>query len=57
MLKMLCYFREAKAVGGSMNLREQLPLFYGLKDLGISCDGNKVTMTITKVSILFRFGR
>ena len=54
---MLCYFREAKAVGGSMNLREQLPLFYGLKDLGISCDGNKVTMTITKVSILFRFGR
>ena len=32
-----------------MNLRELLPLFNQVKDLGISCDGSKVTMTITKV--------
>lgn len=46
--------REAKAVGGSINLKQKLPNFDVLKDLGISCDGNKVTMTVIKV-IFFIF--
>ena len=45
--------REAKGLGGSMNLREKLPLFNQVKDLGISCDGSKVTMTIMKVITCF----
>jgi hypothetical protein len=32
-----------------MNLKQQLPSFDTLKDLGLSCDGNKVTMTVLKV--------
>ena len=47
--------REAKAVGGSMNLKQKLPNFDALKDLGISCDGNKVTMTVIKVKWNFCF--
>jgi hypothetical protein len=40
-----------------MNLKQKLPNFDTIKDLGISCDGYKVTMTILKVSIkqLFYF--
>ena len=41
--------REAKSYGGSINMKQQLPVFDSLKDLGISCDGNKVTMTVIKV--------
>ena len=41
--------REAKSIGGSMNLKQQLVNFDSLRDLGISCDGNKVTMTVMKV--------
>lgn len=44
--------REAKLVGGSMNLKQQLPNFDTLKDLGLSCDGNKVTMTVLKVKLI-----
>ncbi|CAF0790150.1 unnamed protein product [Brachionus calyciflorus] len=40
--------REAKSIGGSMNLKQKLPIFDTIKDLGISCDGNKVTMTVMK---------
>ena len=40
--------REAKAIGGFMNLRQKLPNFDAIKDLGVSCDGYKVTMTILK---------
>lgn len=39
-------------IGGSMNLKQQLPNFDTIRDLGISCDGNNVTMTVTKVRIL-----
>lgn len=46
------YFRDAKMIGGSMNLKQQLPNFDTIRDLGISCDGNNVTMTVTKVRIL-----
>jgi len=38
--------REAKAIGGFMNLRQKLPNFDAIKDLGVSCDGYKVTMTM-----------
>jgi hypothetical protein len=31
-----------------MNLKVQLPNFGSLRDLGISCDGSKVTMTVIK---------
>lgn len=44
--------REAKAIGGFMNLKQKLPNFDAIKDLGVSCDGYKVTMTILKVSTL-----
>lgn len=44
--------RDAKIVGGSMNLKQQLPNFDTIRDLGISCDGNNVTMTVTKVKSL-----
>lgn len=40
-------------IGGSMNLKQQLPNFDTIRDLGISCDGNNVTMTVTKVGIFF----
>ena len=40
-------------IGGSMNLKQQLPNFETIRDLGISCDGNNVTMTVTKVRIIF----
>jgi intraflagellar transport protein 140 len=42
--------REAKSIGGSMNMKTQLPNFGTLRDLGISCDGSKVTMTVIKVA-------
>jgi hypothetical protein len=29
-------------------MKQQLPNFGSLRDLGISCDGNKVTMTVIK---------
>ena len=32
-----------------MNLKQQLPNFDTIRDLGISCDGNQVTATVTKV--------
>ncbi len=40
--------REAKAIGGFLNLKTKLPNFDAVKDLGVSCDGLKVTMTILK---------
>lgn len=39
-----------------MNLKQQLPDFHVLRDIGISCDGNKVTMAVIKVRIfIFNF--
>ena len=46
--------REAKAIGGFMNLKQQLPNFDSIKDLGLSCDGYKVTMTVLKVIYLYK---
>jgi intraflagellar transport protein 140 len=43
--------RDAKSIGGVMNLKQKLPNFDVLRDLGVSCDGNKVTMSVTKVHI------
>jgi intraflagellar transport protein 140 len=42
--------REAKSIGGSINMKQAIPLFDSIRDLGISCDGNKVTMTIMKTN-------
>ena len=42
--------REAKTIGGFLNLKQKLPNFDAIKDLGLSCDGYKVTMTVLKVN-------
>lgn len=55
--KISLFDREAKSIGGSINLKQQLPNFDTLRDLGISCDGNKVTMTVTKVDKIFFNGK
>lgn len=48
-------FREAKQVGGSLNLKQSYPYIETLKEINISCDGNKVSITVTKVIRMIMF--
>lgn len=40
--------REAKQIGGSLSLKQKFPYIDSLKQISLSCDGNKVCITASK---------